>query len=171
MLKEELQKCKLCKLSCSKNNIEKGIPAGWGSGNKILVLGLSPSDSRNPTLNVMSPTSTSDTANIIQDCLKKLNFNEDDFYITNLVKCSFQDNVTQAECFEPCYNAWFIKELLQVSPRNIACLGEEVYNFISKKPLVTDVFNVFKVWHHAYISRDKSKFDEWMWQWKESIIL
>lgn len=164
--------CQKCKLHSSPNNKEKGIPIGWGSGvGGLFVIGLSPSDSRQKTKYAMKPVSESDTANLITDCLKELNIEEKDFYITNLVKCSFNNNVCDSKFFDVCYNEWLIKELIRHSPKNVICLGEDVYNYIYEKPELDNTFNIKKVWHHAYIARDRSKLEEWISQWKTALKL
>ena len=162
MFKEKLMSCKKCSLSASKKPL-----AGWGDGNKLFVVGLAPSDFRSGNYeNAMKPISDSDTANILMNCFKDCRLKEKDFYLTNLTKCSFLENKLDKSIFDICYNEWLIKEIISVTPYKVVCLGKEVYDFLSQKDYLEDIFDIKEVWHHSYIARNRNKYDEWIRQWK-----
>ena len=160
--KEKIASCKKCSLSANKKPL-----AGWGRGSEIFILGLAPSDFRSGDYEgAMKPISESDTANTLMNCLKDCRLHEKDFYITNLVKCSFPENKLDRSIFDICYNEWLMKEIISVTPKKIICLGKEVYDFLSEKEYLEDLFDIKEVWHHSYIARNRQKYGEWVNQWK-----
>lgn len=162
-------KCTKCQLCDSEVNKELGIPLGWGPGKKIMIVGLAPSDFRNGTKYAMKPVSNGDTAKILIDEINKFDELKDSFYITNIVKCSFPKNILDTSVLEICYNEWFVKELISISPKKIICLGKEVFEFLSSKAYVKYVFDLRQVWHHAYIARQRTNADTWSKQWKKAL--
>ena len=163
MFKKEISECKKCSLSPNGRPLE-----GWGSGNKIFIIGLAPSDfRRGDYTKAMKSISVADTANLLESCLKECGINESDFYITNLVKCSFPENKLDRALLETCYNEWLIKEIVSITPNTIVCLGNEVYDFLSQKPYIEDMFILKKALHHSYIARNRSKYEDWVNEWKK----
>ena len=169
-LETSIKQCQFCNLR--DIDIKKGrqVPVGWGKG-KIMVIGLAPSDSRQDSFYAMKAVSEGDTANILNDVMKAVGLKEEDFYITNLVKCSFPSNECDEKYFDICYNRWLLKEIIRCSPTKIICLGDAVYKYISSKSYLTSIFDIRKVWHHSYLSRNRSeeKEKEWEEQWRKII--
>jgi len=166
---ENIFSCSRCSLCYTEINKDKGIPIGWGPGRDILILGLAPSDFRGKTKYAMKPLSDGDTASILMRVVNSFEEMKSKFYVTNIVKCSFPDNVLDHRYLDICFNEWLLKELVTISPKKIVCLGEEVFNFIDSKPFMKYIFDVKKVWHHSYVARQTSQFDNWREQWERVI--
>ena len=70
---------------------------------------------------------------------------------TELVKCSTKNEQEPLRKFKDaannCFDNYLRKEILSFKPKNILCLGTEVYDFLSKRDLNT---NIIKIKHPSY---------------------
>ena len=164
-LEAEIRKCSSCHLS---NDAEKlaSLP-GRGRKGKYLIVGLAPSSHRvNLPIHssVMPFGDKKFTSHLLGRVLEEVGL--DDFYLTNLIKCSLPENREPEESdWKTCYSKFFLQEVFIIQPSVIVCLGNDVYNIVVELEELSG-FNIQKVFHHAYISRDASKYQDWKEQWE-----
>ncbi len=80
---------------------------------------------------------------------------------TDLVKCSTKNEQEPLRNFKEdantCYENYLEKEFMLYNPKNILCLGGEVYDYLNKLNLQ---FNLLKIKHPSYpYARDKEKIE------------
>ena len=142
---------------------------GFGNVGRYVVLGQNPSINRDGFAGyAMSKEGESTSADWLWKCLEEVRWDVDNTYFTNVVKCSTPDNRDlEKNEYNNCSKLWLSQELLLVRPHHIICLGKNVYDFITNM----DMFEIgkceiTKVYHHAYIARKPSAYEEWLEQWK-----
>jgi len=160
-------------LSCQEDAclVDKELPKllGFGKSGKIIVLGIAPSCIRRKeekTQYAMSPFSLVNTPGyLLWKVLDEVSFPVADIYITNLMKCSTPKNRLPTEQeLDTCFNSWLSQEIAICNPEIIICLGKLAFDSIAKLN-VLDGVKIVQVYHHSFIVRDLSKFEEWRQQW------
>ena len=174
-LEESIQKCTLCSLYGHSTNKEFGKMYGFGYSGKYLILGSNPSNRRISSGGyAMSENEVSgnNSEDYLWKCLKEINWPIKSSYFTNIAKCSTPNNrpLFSTE-FEMCGKTWLAQEIMIVSPRVIVCLGNDAYNSFEKVNFwFSEYLKIYKIFHHAYISRVPEKYGEWKDQWVKILL-
>lgn len=118
---------------------------------RIMVVGQSPSsdrelDEKRPTLR------DSDGAILFNRILKELKLNVDDFYHTNLIKCTSREVEGKEGSADNCFPFFLEQEIEQVNPEIIIALGTKVYGYLKSKD-INKKFDLREVYHPAFILR------------------
>ncbi|GJQ43790.1 MAG: hypothetical protein JETCAE03_32880 [Ignavibacteriaceae bacterium] len=139
--------------------------------NEIFVVGLNPSHVRWPGL--MYSFGGGYATNCKQDqdnagwkffqILAKLNV-LDRCYITNVAKCSTEDNTISEEYLEECYKQVLSVEIEYHSPKLILALGRQTSDFLNK---YSDIKNVYLPHPSYYFSYQKGNVQEYEEQIKK----
>ena len=169
-LENSIQQCILCPLHSHSTNIQFGKMFGFGNSGKYLILGSNPSNRRNTFGGYAmskNETLTNNSEDYLWRCLEEIKWPIKDSYFTNVAKCSTPDNreLTFTE-FKPCGKLWLAQEIMITTPQIIVCLGNHAHdNFKEIDFWFSRDLKIFKVFHHAYISRTPNKYGEWKNQW------
>lgn len=169
-LDASIQKCTMCPLHGHLTNQQFGKMLGFGYSGKYLVLGSNPSNRRNVFGGYAmskNESSTSNSEDYLWRCLEELNWPIKDTYLTNVAKCSTPDNRELSSIeFTTCGKIWLAQEMMMIIPQVVICLGNSAYNNFEEIGFwFYENLKVFKVFHHAYIARTPSKYEEWKLQW------
>ena len=129
-----IQLCTKCKISEDSVNIyckETGcgkLPIKIGK-NGCLIVGVNPSIKRFPDTIEKGAFYGRTSGDILTTGLKDAGFDKEDFFITNLVKCSTPDNraLTKEETLSCA--PFLIEEIETIRPKVILTLGVEPMNF------------------------------------------
>ena len=159
-------------ISCSANcDTEKSCSRmlGFGQGGDIIILGQAPSYLRrvgDTNKYAMAPSEiVNSPAYLLWKALVEVDFPISDTYFTNLLKCSTQKNRALLEPeVTTCFNNWLSQEITIASPKLIVCLGNDASEYMINMNIFPGV-ETKKIYHHSYIARDKSKFEEWKESW------
>lgn len=174
--------CELCKLDINKKDkecLDKGkvLCSGYSKA-KIFFIGESPFCKREVgkdgiirPFNFGSPSENKvGSGQILFSILKELGVEREDIYITNLIKCSYNDELKPNinEYFEACYPLLKL-EIELIKPKIIFLLGNLVTEFMKMK-MGVDNENVFSIWHPAYIYRNRSMLDTYKKKIKKCFV-
>ena len=168
-----IQLCGLCKLSKFETNVKLGKMTGFGMGKKYFMIGQNPSNRRYDKFggHGMYPefTFANTPEGYLAKCFDEVGLQWQDFYVTNLVKCSTPDNAEpDEEVLNVCPKTYLTQEyFIAGCPKKVICLGDFVYDYISLYEIVPADTKIYKVYHHSYIGRDPSKFNVWKEQFKK----
>ncbi len=171
-LDDTIQTCNLCKLSKFETNIKFGKMTGFGGGKKYFMVGQNPSNRRSDKLGghgIYPDFSFSSTPEgLIAKCFNEVNLSWNDFYVTNLVKCSTIENTEpELSIVSLCTDNFLMQEYIVAGcPKKIICLGNFVYDYFIANNVKFLGAHISKVFHHSYIGRYPDKFDEWKRQLK-----
>lgn len=162
-----IETCNRCHLASDNDKL---LPqSGKGAGREYMLVGVAPSIARinQPTNNKVMPFGDKKfTSYWLGKILADLEISENQYYITNLIKCSIPNNDKPEEKdYSTCLRLFFWQELCLISPKKIICLGNIAYDIL-KQYENRIPFPIYKVFHHAYIARNSNSYDEWMRQWK-----
>jgi DNA polymerase len=175
-LNKEIQSCKNCDL-CDLffNRIESGENMGKLTINHenstmfkptILFIGLAPSfrrfDKERRAMKGVDETATLDNFNTTGDlfrlCLKKVGLLDYDIWMTNILKCSTDNNdIPETEQVNSC-KIFLKRELELLQPQKVVFLGSKV-----ESVLKNDVAGI-KIWHPSYIFRYPNKLNKYLSQ-------
>jgi len=152
---KKCDKCDLCKLSVNITTEQyiyhgKLCPKIYTSKKCLFfIVGLNPSRKRYEGGNLTIYDNNIDKSKFVIDnfavLLTKLNIYHY-CYITNLVKCSTQDNKVNDYYSNICFEEHLKKEIEIIKPKFIIALGNQVYNYLNQK---LDC-NVYKIKHPSY---------------------
>jgi DNA polymerase-3 subunit alpha len=148
--------CQNCKLSQLEVNKELVISTGYPRS-KIMIISLNPSNNRrgNRVFGVQDNINHS----IVESMLKKVNLTFDNVYITNILKCSTENNKIDTEILPLCIKNKLIHEISIVDPELIICLGETVSNFFgidfrgNTNVIKNGDYIIAKAYHPSYYAR------------------
>lgn len=167
---KDLQECKLCDISRLKINMSgEGLCLGKLTLNHkfkrlntktVLFVGLAPSCRRfDPKLRAFETLETCCAANmktsggVFHQALIDSGFYYYNVYMTNLIKCSTENNrLPKKKEISNCMK-WLNLEIQSIKPDIIIALGNTVYSELLKKSVICN-----KVMHPAYCLRIKSKY-------------
>jgi DNA polymerase len=150
LLYDDIQKCDRCELSSSTINRKFGKMSGAGSDNaKVLMIGINPGSTRyyfagipfNAFLDELNIEGHYDAVPSVRAALESyfeiINLPKDDFYVTNVVKCSTKNNqFPENESIKSCF-IWLQREIELIKPVVIVTLGSKVSELFRLKPLET----------------------------------
>jgi len=155
------QNCPLQKLEFNKEVIKaSGYPRA-----KVMFVAMNPSNKRelgghrgNEIFGAKDKTHYS----IVNEMLKSVGLTRDNVYITNIQKCSTEDNKIDSTVLPKCIEQKFLHELEIVDPELIICLGNEVaqlFGLISTDhfPHMNGDYLVAKAYHPSYFARQGGK--------------
>ncbi|MCM8804225.1 MAG: uracil-DNA glycosylase [Candidatus Omnitrophica bacterium] len=173
-LYQQINNCHKCNISNDLVNItdlDKGygkLPIHEGRL-PVLIVGINPSIHRTKICMEKGAFYGKTTGDLLTQLLKKAGFNKDDFWITNLVKCSTPNNrnLSEEEIKNCC--KYLFRELEIIDPKLIICLGTEVKNFFGGRFYTfTDwiLRKVFSLPHPAQLKYNPSFKSEYINQLK-----
>lgn len=169
-LNEVIEKCNLCDLCGNETNRKYGKMLGFGYSHHYMIVGINPSIRREGFGKyAMYPDfSFSSTPNgFLAKCFNEVGLNWDQCYVTNILKCStLGNNEPESNDAVACFNNIFMQEYTIVAPQKIIAFGEYVFNFLTDNLKNVDIHQVF---HHSYIARQPSKFEQWKMQFKNAL--
>ena len=163
---EGILNCTQCDLCKYEVNRDSGKMLGFGSYGATMIIGQNPSYKRRTERYAMSPSDVEGTPEfLLWKVLKEVKFPTKYVYVTNFLKCSTPENrpPTNSE-IKACYTNWLSQEITICHPTLIVCLGKNTREMLDSfsTPISIIKDNVF---HHSFIARNKSKYDEWRNQW------
>jgi uracil-DNA glycosylase family 4 len=167
-----IQNCNLCELTKFETNVKFGKMTGFGTGKKYFMIGQNPSNRRNNSFGghgILPDFTFSNTPEgQIARCFKEVDLSWDDFYVTNLVKCSTPENEKPNEdTLNKCTSTYLAQEYFAVGcPDRVICLGEYVHEFIKQNSVVPKYSKIYRMFHPSYVNRTPEVFDEWVEQFK-----
>ena len=124
--KEELQSCKRCSLSESRTH----TLAGEGNMNAdIMLIAQAPGELEDKENKMFIGPS----GNILHALLKEVNINEDDLYMTNLIKCVLPKNRRPKQSEIMACSIYLDMEIAEVAPKILAPLGYYATKYIFEK--------------------------------------
>lgn len=147
----DCNECELCNLS-----INQGIGKLKGNGNperRILFVAQNPSYWRNTTEVLLSKSKPMDL--LFQKFMKKVGLPPENFFYTNIVKCSTMNNKAPEFEVPVCFRKWLLNEIMIIRPKLIVCVGAVAKNwFMGRWDTLTDYmdFRVFSIFHPASIN-------------------
>lgn len=168
MLDEQIQACARCPLASEACNITHGKMLGFGYAGQYMIVGMNPSTRRSERDGyAMAPPRPLDNTSegLLWRVLAEIKWPVSHTYWTNLVKCSTEGNgeIEMANAWT-CINEYFEREFMTVNPDHIVCLGKWVYDVVSNAGF-RPKGRVHRVFHHAYIARTPTKYNDWRKQW------
>jgi DNA polymerase-1 len=152
--------CKDCELHKTTERV-----CVWGVGPKnakIMIVGEAPGEAESRTGKPFQGKS----GQLLRDQLRKAGINDDEVYITNVVKCRPPDNKTPSAKQQKACKRYLEHEIATVKPKYILTLGNPATKAIFGKAKITEVHgNVLSkdgiigvpAFHPAYCLRDPSK--------------
>lgn len=163
--------CELCNLEVNDNlqyyrGYGKLLSKEGDEKNEIMIIGLNPSHRRwQGLLFHYSGFATSNNSKYDTNVGYKLLQIFQHFkvlnkcYITNIVKCSTQDNKVEEKHFKSCYQH-LEKEIQYVSPKLIITTGRQIFEFLETKDLKIPIENIKHP--NYYFTYNKSKLKEYI---------
>lgn len=132
----------------------------------IMFVGQAPSfdqklSRRRPVLHC---SEGSRAARLFCDVLRELNYDSNNFYFTNLIKCSdlnLRKEGSRANCYQ-----FFCQELKDVNPKRIVALGRKVESFLKKQEITVPIYFSY---HPAYLLRNGIPRGEYCQQLRKAI--
>lgn len=171
---KSIGKCQACHLASTDEKLKPLI--GKGVGRKYLIVGIAPSYKRLSLADhaeVMPFGDKQFTSYWLGKVLEEVKLTSNDYYLTNLMKCSILNNAKPSEQdWSPCISRFFFQELYLVCPEKIVCLGGVAYDILKgykEKNLIS--IPIFQVYHQAYIARKEEEYVNWKEQWSRIINL
>ena len=152
---KDIKSCTSCKLHDFYCNKERPDPIGYGKltalrseTNSIMIIGLNPSYNRiENTTHPFEVTNKNKKNEVFINILKKFNIFEK-AYITNLVKCSTDDNTITNKNIEDCIHH-IRREIHVIGPKLIIALGNQVYNALIDNNVYSKD-KIVKIFHPSY---------------------
>lgn len=152
--------CRDCELYKSSTNV-----CVWGIGPKnakIMIVGEAPGEAEARTGKPFQGKS----GQLLREELRKVGINDDEVYITNVVKCRPPDNATPKGKHVKACRKYLDYELATVKPKYVLTLGNPATKAIFGKAKITEVHGTvlskdgiigMPAFHPAYCLRDPSK--------------
>ena len=159
-------KCSLCELDVNKLDLEKGfgkLPIKKGRL-PILFVGINPSITRFKDSMSVGAFTGRTSGDLFKLLLSEISLNVDDFYITNLVRCSTPNNreLTYSDIYV--CSGYLLKEIYLIQPKVIFSLGSIVSQWLKnnkekiRSVCKTDFIYLQHPNHLKYSPNEKEKY-------------
>jgi len=139
-------------VECSSAIKGSFLPGSGRATPLIAFVGMNPSHRRS---NATKAAFCGLEGDKFRDILKKAGIPIEEIWITNLVSCSFVNNVLPPDAASKCYDKCLKAEIAKINPLLIVCLGNVSYDFLK-----TRYKNVAHCWHPNYITSYKPGLEE-----------
>jgi len=156
---QECKKCELCELEINRRKLCPRI-----GKKRFLIVSQNPSCFRNPDeTNVWGGLDNLPLSRLEKFLIDK-GFLISDFFITNVIKCSFQQNIVPInidEIINKCGD-WLLKEISIINPKFILVLGKiaaKFFNIDMREKRLWNFIPVFATYHPSYVVRTNSYDD------------
>ena len=156
---KEIIECQSCDLSLIDYNITTEQNPHFGKllpklckECKYFIVGLNPSKIRYKGSGLTVYGDNNIKGSKINEFTQVLKYLEifDECYITNLVKCSTENNIVKEEDCRICFKTHLKRELQLVNPKIVIALGEQVFKFLSIR-LEQEVVKIkHPSWYYSY---------------------
>jgi DNA polymerase-3 subunit alpha len=149
----ECQACPLLKLECNKEFVK---PSGYPRA-RVMLVGMNPSHNRRGN-HVFGPED-SNHYDMMKEMLAEVGLSFETVYITNIQKCSTEDNKIDLKVLPTCISQKFVRELEIVDPELIICLGETVSNIFGLAfdhyagPVKNGNYTIARAYHPSFFAR------------------
>jgi len=156
MIFEEVQNCKDCKLSELKVNSIRPFDKDRLNKKDIFVIAQNPSYRRRGGDYKIFDVDENKNDLVFKNAMEKLGYKRDDYYVTNIVKCSTVDNklsiYENKETINVCLK-YTLKELNEVNPKIVIVLGSAARDIIKRNFLFFAKYKLIYLCHPSYYLR------------------
>lgn len=165
---KELQKCNKCELhKLEVNSAKNGKLRGEGENSDIVFVAQNPSSYRKGA-GVFLPGSRNN--NLFIQMMEEINYDRDEYFVTNIVKCSCENNDDFDVDYVKACKSNFQKELSILKPKVVIAVGSyparalEIEKFKTKKDFQNILY--LAIDHPSYCLRGGITIDEYRKQFK-----
>jgi uracil-DNA glycosylase family 4 len=173
-LDADIQACNMCKLGSLPVNKEFGKLTGFGEGYRFFMVAINPGRNRKSFggHGVYPDDSFAETQDgLIARAFSEVGLPWRDFYVTNLVKCSTEDNEMPSRGYvDLCTKTFLYQEFITARcPQIIVCLGNFVYEWITENKKMFGSPKIHRVYHHSHIMRSGGSKSQQYADWKKQL--
>jgi len=156
MIFEDVQNCKNCELCNLKVNKIRPFDKDRLFQKGIFVIAQNPSFRRRNGNYKIFDVDENKNDFVFKKAMEKLGYKRDDYYVTNIVKCSTSDNnlyyYENKDIINACLNHIY-KELEIIKPKIIIVLGNVAKEIISHNFLFFSNYKLIYIYHPSYYLR------------------
>ena len=160
MIFEEVQACKDCELKDLKVNSIKPFDKDRLVEKDIFVIAQNPSCKRRGGDYKIFDVDENKNDLVFKKAMEKLGYKRDDYYVSNVIKCSTTDNEFMfhsdtRKIVNHCLKHIF-KELDIVKPKKVIVLGNVAKTIIKENFLMFSKYKYIYIYHPSYYLRDNN---------------
>lgn len=146
LILNEMSHCKSCHLREGSNQVIPGV----GPQNTIMFIGEGPDKESN----ILGEPFVGRTGKLFTKLLNQSRIDRNQVYITNAVKCFKDGAPTKKEC-DFCANLWLFREIKEVNPKVIVCLGKLAARTVLNIPATIKTKDLINKSFEAFFQDDK----------------